>query len=220
MDSNNRRVEIALASDDKYFQGLLVTAVSMVEHASGDAELSFNILDGGISQANFSFFEKRIAELNPLATINRITVDQRSLRQFPQYWSSKMTYARLLLPIVLPDVDFVVYSDVDFIWLADVSLLWQQRNEAVAILAPHDQMEETLSIEEQWFADHHVAFNRKQYFCAGLAILNLRKFREESYLMEVIEFLRVHDNVKIADQTALNAILLNDASLLDNKWHT
>lgn len=220
MDSDNRRVEIALASDDKYFQGLLVTAVSMVEHASGDAELSFNILDGGISQENFSFFEKRIAELNPLASINRITVDQLSLRQFPQYWSSKMTYARLLLPIVLSNVDFVIYSDVDFIWLADVSLLWQQRNEAVAILAPHDQMEETLSIEEQWFADHHMAFNRGQYFCAGLAILNLRKFREESYMMKVIGFLRDHEDVRFADQTALNAILLNDASLLDNKWHT
>ncbi len=220
MSKQTTRVEIALASDDKYFQGLLVTAVSMVEHASPKSELSFNILDGGISNDNFSFFEKRLADLNPLVRINRIAVDQLSLRQFPQYWSSKMTYARLLLPIVLSDIDFVVYSDVDFIWLADVSLLWQQRNEDVAILAPHDPMEETLSMEEKWFADHHVTFNSEQYFCAGLAILNLRRFREESYMMKVTEFLRVHEDVKFADQTALNAILLHDAKLLDKKWHT
>ena len=220
MCTNTTRVEIALASDDKYFQGLLVTAVSMVEHASPEADLSFNILDGGISHDNFSFFEKRLADLNPLVRIKRIAVDQLSLRQFPQYWSSKMTYARLLLPIVLPDIDFVVYSDVDFIWLADVSLLWQQRDEEVAILAPHDSMEETLSMEEKWFADNHVTFNREQYFCAGLAILNLRRFRQESYMMKVIEFLRVHEDLKFADQTALNAILLHDVKLLDKKWHT
>ena len=220
MSQQTTRVEIALASDDQYFQGLLVTAVSMVEHASPKPELSFNILDGGISNDNFSFFEKRLADLNPLVRINRIAVDQLSLRQFPQYWSSKMTYARLLLPLVLPDIDFVVYSDVDFIWLADVSLLWQQRNEDIAILAPHDPMEETLSMEDKWFDDHHVTFNSEQYFCAGLAILNLRRFREESYMMKVIEFLRVHEDVKFADQTALNAILLHDAKLLDKNWHT
>jgi lipopolysaccharide biosynthesis glycosyltransferase len=81
-------------------------------------------------------------------------------------------------------------------------------------------MEETLSMEEKWFADHHVTFNSEQYFCAGLAILNLRRFREESYMMKVTEFLRVHEDVKFADQTALNAILLHDAKLLDKKWHT
>ena len=220
MCPNHHRVEIALASDDKYFKGLLVTAVSMVEHASNDAEISFNILDGGISQANFSYFEKRLVDLNPLVTIRRIAVDQLSLRQFPQYCSSKMTYARLLLPTVLPEVDFVIYSDVDILWLADVSLLWLQRNEANVLQAPHEQMEETLSIEDHWFAEHHVAFKRERYFCAGLAILNLRKLREETYMARVVEFLRVHNDVKFADQTALNAILLNDAALLDNKWHT
>lgn len=220
MRPNNQRVEIALASDDKYFQGLLVTAVSMVEHASSDAELSFNILDGGISQANFSFFEKRLADLNSSVSINRIVVDQLSLRQFPQYWSSKMTYARLLLPTVLPGVDFVIYSDVDIIWLTDVSLLWQQRNDASVLQAPHDQVEGTLTKEDHWFAEHHVAFNRERYFCAGLALLNLRKLREGTYIMRVVEFLKVHKDVQFADQTALNAILLNDAALLDNKWHT
>ena len=220
MRPNKQRVEIALASDDKYFKGLLVTAVSIVEHASKDAELSFNILDGGISQANFSFFEKRLVGLNPLVTIRRIAVDQLSLRQFPQYWSSKLPYARLMLPTVLPEVDCVIYSDVDFIWLADVSLLWLQRNEANVLQAPPEQMEGTLSMEEHWFAEHHMAFNRERYFCSGLAILNLRKLREETCMARVVEFLRVHNDVKFADQTALNAVFLNDAALLDNKWHT
>ena len=220
MRPHNTRVEIALASDDKYFQGLLVTAVSIVEHASKGTVLSFNILDGGISQANFTFFENRLSKLNPAVTINRITVEESALSQFPLYWSSKMTYARLLLPTLLPNKDFVIYSDVDFIWLTDICQLWKLRNDDMLLLAPREQMEDTLSIEEQWFADHHLGLNRQKYFCAGLAILNLRRFREESFMMKVAEFLRDHNDVKVADQTALNAILNNHVSLLDDEWHT
>ena len=220
MPQPDTKVEIALASDDKYFQGLLVTAVSMVEHASNDAILSFHILDGGISQANFTFFENRLSKLNPSVTINRIIVDESSLSQFPLYWSSKMTYARLLLPSLLPNVDFVIYSDVDFIWLTDICRLWKQCDDNFVLSSPREQMEDTLSIEEQWFADHHLKFNRKRYFCAGLAILNLRRFRKESFMMKVAEFLREHDDVRIADQTALNAVLLDYAALLDDEWHT
>ena len=113
-----------------------------------------------------------------------------------------------------------VYSDVDIIWLADVSLLWRRCNDATVFQAPHEQMEGTLTKEDRWFADHHVAFNRERYFCAGLALLNLRKLREATYIINVVEFLSIHKDVQFADQTALNAILLNDVTLLDNKWHT
>ena len=49
MLSKDDSIVVALAADQNYYKGLLVTACSMARHANNDCLITWVILDGGIS---------------------------------------------------------------------------------------------------------------------------------------------------------------------------
>lgn len=201
-------IEIALASDRNYVCGLLVTAVSMARAASKDADLRFNVLDGGIPDEAWCDFEKKVIDAHGRSVFRRMKVDDSRFHAFPEWnGSSRHAYARLLLPRMIPDVDHAIYCDVDFLWYADVAELWRLRDEKVFLQSTPDGTEETRSIEAPWCQARGVGYSFQRYFCSGLVLLNLRLWREHDIAGRVLAFLDRHTDVPFVDQTALNAVL-------------
>lgn len=208
-------IEIALASDEHYVCGLLVTAVSMARCANPTAELRFNVLGGGIPDADWAHFEAQVCNVHPKSAFRRFPVNDARFAAFPEWnGKSRLTYARLLLPQMLPDTEHVIYCDVDFLWRADVAELWELRARGVVVQSVPDGTDDTRRREGPWFAAHGLDFSPSRYFCAGLAIFNLRLFRELEVSERVLIFLDDHTDVQYVDQTALNAVL-GGASLAD-----
>jgi len=211
-------IDIALASDAAYFPGLLVTAASLARAASRGVRLRFNVLDGGIGGENVSLLRERLSLEHPHAELRTFLVDDARFKSF-RAWNGtgRMTYARLVLPELLQDADFVVYCDVDFLWMADVAELWKLRDGSVSLQARREANAATLAREERWFAANGICFDRSKYVCSGLMVMNLRRFREHGISDALMDFLAAHEDVQYVDQTAVNAVV-GDIGMLPDKW--
>ncbi len=220
-------IHIALASDNNYFDGMLVTAWSIVAHSRCAEDLVFHVLDGGVDEKNWAFFCNVLSKTG--CQLDRIKIDQNGplLKNCPDYRGmSKMTFARLLLPDLLPQVEKIVYSDVDVLWLADVAELWRSIRDdhmmAAVVETPIDSSMPNVN-EEQWFRENGFVRDGARYFCAGVLSLNLGKMRREGFHRTAFELLKKnHWYSPVVDQTLLNALMSNrsDITFLEHKWQT
>lgn len=219
---NDQNIHIALATDDNYFEGLLVTAWSIASHCSRAHDLTFHILDGGISRNNVSLLKRSLREFN--CSLNFIRIDQSTQLHGCGTWhgNSSMTFARLLLPSLLPTVKHVIYSDVDFLWLKDIAQLWQQADDALILQhARHDQICAISPAEHEWCRARGAALIPSAYFCAGMLLLNLEKFRTEAFHVKMLDFIRANGgSAPTQDQTVLNMFCQSrdDIGIVDSSW--
>jgi hypothetical protein len=211
-------IHIALASDGRFFPGLRVTAASLACYASREAELVLHILDGGIPDEAFENLRVLLGRIHPQATPRRHRISDEALKDCPEYRGSRLTYARLLLPALLPDVRHIIYCDCDFLWRADIADLWRERNDSIILQSTRDGAAETEAVERRWFARHGYTFESPAYFCAGLMICNLELFRTRGISKQAFDFLRRHPDVNRADQTALNVLLSRETRLLPHTF--
>lgn len=212
------KIHIALASDNNYFEGLLTTAWSIACHCSRAKAIVFHILDGGISNENWTFLSERISEFG--CRIDRLTVDQdERFNGFKSHHGGRMTYARLLLPELLPNVNQVIYSDVDILWLADVSELWGSLHQDAVLHYVKDTVFPRTEAETKWLNKNNLAIQDR--FCAGMIVMNLKKFRDEDLHSKMMEMLlKHHGHIPDNDETVLNVFMYGrkDTVQLQRRW--
>lgn len=219
-------IHVALASDNNYFEGLLVTAWTIARYCSRSSDITFHILNGGISQDNLDFLHNTIAPMG--SSLDLIAIDQDvQLKGFGTWHgNSSMAYARLLLPDLLPAVHHIIYTDVDFIWLGDIAKLWAKRKDDLLLQHVSERAkgrDKISDVELQWATERGMTFNHKKYFCTGMLLMNLDMFRKEDLHKKVIRFLLENNGTApYADQTALNLFTAhrNDTGYLTKNWQT
>lgn len=221
MESEADCPKIAFASDNAYFEGLLVAAWSVAASAAHPEYVDIYVLDGGITDENWNFLRCLLESYK--CGLHRIPVNQESHFDNLSTWhgASKMTYARLLLPDLLPQLKHIIYCDVDFIWAKDITELWRERNCDVILQFIPVTRWKIGANELVWCWEHGFSLKERRYFCAGLLLMNLDLFRRENLHGKALEILR---NAKtpppFVDQTALNVLMANrnDAGFLDYHW--
>ena len=72
MQSKDDSVVVALAADQNYYKGLLVTACSMARHANNDCIITWVILDGGICPDDMEDLKQCIIRDHPRSLFNVI----------------------------------------------------------------------------------------------------------------------------------------------------
>ena len=212
------RVEIAFAFNLNYYWGACVTATSIVVNASKDLLLSFNLLLDNVPTEYVTRLEKRLKELNPNVVCKAYDISLKTFEKYPTLHGNHVTYARLLLPELMPESDYVIYCDVDFLWRLDIGELWAQRDENVILQG----VLEGPNIEQEgiWFKERGLTFNPQSYICAGLSFFNLALMRKENAIDKMFAFLQSHPDVRMHDQTTLNACFVNRIRMLPSKWMT
>lgn len=213
------QIHVALAADDNYFEGLLTTAWTIARNCSRPADLVLHILDGGIASENWHYLESRISPFG--STIDRIVIDDaQAFATFRAYHgNSRMTYARLLLPDLLPDVQQIIYSDVDTLWVVDIAELWDSLDlNAIIHCTPSKN---SPPAEVEWCARYGYTFEHGSRFCAGMVALNLEKFRTEGLHHKMLDALAAcGGKAPCNDETVLNALVFGrkDRGFLPNRW--
>ena len=209
-------VELALASDERYFCGLFETACSMAMHASREVTLNFHVLDAGVREEDKRMVERKALEYHPSVSFEWIPVEQKMFEGLPKWNGGYMVYTRLLLPQLLRDIDWCIYCDCDFTWMRDVAELWRERDDRCAVIGTVDGTKYTLDIEEKWFGEHGFPIDRAKYFCAGLTFFNLKMFREEGLAKRCFDLLQLHPPYN--DQSVLNIVAFGKAKLVPQIW--
>lgn len=211
-------IDIALAADNGYFGGLLVTACSIAKYADNSVKLRFNILDGGIDNSNWNLLERKVSVFHSYSEIRRILVNDELFQNYPLWHGNRMAYARLILPDALACVDWCIYCDVDFLWMKDIAELWAERENRYTLIGTKDGAQWTLDREKVWFEGNGYQFNPNTYFCSGLCVFNLKAFREQNLINKVEEILKKHPDIQYPDQAALNIVTFGQTKIVSKCW--
>jgi len=212
-------IHIAEASDANYFIGLLISVESIARNARKDVALVFHILDGGIEDSSYDLLVMTLAAAHPHTSVVRHRIDGKNAFSGLRNWKgSKMAYARLMLPELLPNEDFILYADCDTLWLTDVAEMWEFRPAEVPVAAVSDPY--GAKTETDWFRARGIPFYPETYFNSGNILLNLKICRNEGLSRQMTDFLAQHPDSLYADQGALNAVLGKRVYLLPQRFNT
>jgi len=209
-------IDIALAADGGYFCGLFVTACSIAKYASPGARLRFDILDGGLSEGDWALLRDKVAAFHADTEFRRLEVNGAAFKDCLSWHGNHMTYARLLLPDLLPDADYCVYCDVDFLWMRDIVELWHERRENIALISTWDGAKSTWDVDGGWMKARGFDFSPDDYFCAGLTFFNLKYFREHDLSRRCLELLALKPPFN--DQTVLYLATKGKTKLVPLCW--
>jgi lipopolysaccharide biosynthesis glycosyltransferase len=128
---------------------------------------------------------------------------------FDNGYISHFTYAKLLLPETLPNLDDVLYLDVDTVIRGplDDLLGWDLRH-------PLGAVEELAQNSLRMFGT-----NRVPYFNAGVLRMSLERMRAERVWEQAYEILLNRPGLRFQDQDILNLVFRGRFDILPGTWN-
>jgi lipopolysaccharide biosynthesis glycosyltransferase len=221
-------VHVACCFDQKMELPFLVLASSLQRHLKGDRKVVLHAFHSDPIAHDLAYF----------VGLNSATFELR-LRQIENRfhgvatWPSHLTAATLLrlrLPSVLEDIDRVVYLDCDLVVLNDIATLYDTDLSGFPLAACLDfwLTGSPPFAPPGWRADEWHKFLRevvrlsdsKAYFNAGVMVMDLRRFRNSSFIHAADEFLgRTNYETPFVDQEALNHVVDGAFVRLDTRWN-
>lgn len=123
------------------------------------------------------------------------------------------TLYRLLIPKILPDtIDKVIYLDSDLVVETDITHLFDINIEEYYVGATNEIYEPSIKILDLETPLH--------YFNAGVMLLNLHKWRNNSFTEKCLDFAKNNqEKLLLADQDILNGLLQGEWKKIPLEWN-
>ncbi|MBC7605027.1 MAG: glycosyltransferase family 8 protein [Ramlibacter sp.] len=204
--SNARPMEMAFASDARYFPGLILALASVLANTSDLQGARIHVLDGGLTASQRARLEK-VARRNPDVSLLIHRLEMGRLNGVRLLNGSALTYARLLLPDLLPGADEIMYLDVDVLYENDLLRLWQTSFAGHSVLAVQDAFVKLQANDNPWL-DAKAPEAQAPYFNAGVLKIDLAAWRREGTAASALELAQTEpEKCRFWDQTPLNNLL-------------
>lgn len=205
-------------ADEKFLPGLEVAVASAVAAASGGFDYHFHILDGGLPAGALDALASTIARIaaqrNIRATLEPLEIDQTRLSALPARRDSRMHYAKLLLPEILPRLGSIVYLDADVLCFAGTESVHAPSGECQWLLAGALDFFDTIEKDCPWLDLVPPAERRLPYINSGVMWMNLKGLREMDFTNRAIEARASIGNARHADQAVFNFLCRGKSFIL------
>jgi lipopolysaccharide biosynthesis glycosyltransferase len=217
-----RQVHIALCCDHNVADGVAATLVSAYRHLDARCSLHVHIVDFGLG-AQIQERLRLVARRLPRLQIEFIAVATNRLSQFPfpprLQHVTLVTYARLLLHNLLPDLEKVIYLDCDLLVNHDLARLWQIDLGDKPLAATVDLVIPTIGHEMESLAVELPELDPQlPYLNGGVLLLNLSRLRNidaSSLYTKAVKKI----SVRFGDQSVLNAAFAGQWKVLPPNWN-
>ena len=169
----SNKINVCLACDDNYSKYAGVVIASILANANHDDALAIYVLDGGISETK----KEEILSLKSIkdCEINFVDIDESMFTEYSKIKTlehiSFVTYYRLKLSTILPNISRIIYFDCDMVVLTSLKELYQ------------------MDIGEKYIAgcvdigSKRTFAKSKDYINAGLLLFDLDKIIHRSLLV-------------------------------------
>lgn len=208
-------IHLACAADERYLPHCAAMLRSVFESNAAD-------------EVVVHFMHSREFPLNQLNTLSTFVTDAGAgwhgvcisdglLTGLPSSENyPSVVWQRVLLPILLPDVDKVLYLDSDVIVLGSLLPLWNLDISDYYVAAVTNPMGDEMAGWPQWIG----LPNAKAYFNNGVMVMNLRLLRADNATEKILRHGVEHpDKVYWPEQCAMNVVLHGRRYALHPKWN-
>lgn len=218
-----RGISIVMASSEEYLPYTLVTINSLLRHASAKYYYDIVLLHRmPFSSYGICMIEKIFAQWDN-CSLRMLCIGQTNSLYVRGHVSS-MTYARLMLPNLLPHYNKVLYLDSDLVICRDISKLWEESmddNTMLLGVADFDVIGQYYGkgIAMRYYIDHILKLPKPEcYIQAGVLCMSLNAIRKklgEYALANAGE----KSKLRYFDQDVLNALCHTGIERLDCRWN-
>lgn len=189
-------VHIAIPADGDYYRRWAeVTARSAVEGSSLPVEVHY---------------------------VDWTKIDRARFERLALWHGSPITWTRLYLAEIFPDLDWVISCDADVLIRGDIAKLWNLRDDSVSVIGGVDHPlpgEPVMRLPFRWYAEKGLDYkNPRDYFCAGICLVNLKRWRRLGLQAKFDELVHRYDDWPSPDQMILNYVLQDDHAYLPVQW--
>ena len=205
------KINVCVACDDNYSKHAGVLIASILTNSNPDDNLAFYILDGGISDIK----KEEILTLKKIkdCEINFISVDENNFSEYKKIKTlshiSFVTFYRLKLPSMFPDLKKIIYFDCDMVACHSLKELFKTDISNYCIAGCLD-----IGVKRPFFKD------KNGYVNAGMLVFNLEKMRELDIEGKFLKYLQTTtDKLKYADQDIINNTCKGLIYILEDEWN-
>lgn len=207
---------IAILGDKNYKIPAIVMMSSVLENTKEQCD--FYILHNELTDEDKNYFNDCLNKYSNF-TINFTQVDDKIFQNAPLNRHFKtVVYYRLVAAELIPNVDRILYLDTDTIVNFDVKELYNIDLENKPIAAA---LEKCMQYDPNYMINcYYLNLDHRQYFNAGVLVIDLKYFRENNITKSFIDILNTEqDNLNCLDQDVLNLQFQNNYKKLDYKFN-
>jgi len=195
-------------ADEKFFPGLAVAVASTVAAASGKYDYHFLILDGGLAATSLDGLRERVQQIagkkGIQVTLEQLVIDQNRLLALPERRGSRMTYAKLVLPEILPHLDSIIYLDADVLCFTGIEQVHAPQGQGHWLLAGALDFFAVIEKDCPWIEQVPTAERRLPYINCGVMEMNLKGLREIDFTDRAITARAAIAHARQGDQSVFN----------------
>lgn len=211
--------DFAFAADGNYLMPLRVAVASLLHACRHNPRpLTVHVLDLGIKENDWADLVSFWSRMSPQAKFKRYIISPEKYAGYRIWNGSVATYARLELPILLPQVEWCFYFDCDVLVTRDPRELEETCDPQMAIIGRVNYGLTTRQVDAPWLNERNLPFDESTYICAGVLLMNLDWFRRTGKWRSCFAFLEKYPNPAAVDQTVLNVVCFNNVGLLPQGW--
>ena len=205
-------IQVVTGVSRNFLEPLIVMGTSLAEKNRNN-KIIFNIFHEDFIDEDIKEVKEKLKKYSEME-LKFFHISEDMVKGLPliQYFRLA-TYFKVLSPMILKDLDKLLYLDTDMIIDGDIKELWQIGIENYVLAAVREEavgdMDKRLNIPTNY-----------KYFNAGTVLLNLKKIRKEKIFEKVLDYLKEHTNEMLyLEQDALNALLYEKWLEIDEKWN-
>jgi lipopolysaccharide biosynthesis glycosyltransferase len=131
---------------------------------------------------------------------------------------SKETYYRIFIPNLFPQYDKVLYLDCDITVLGDVSELYNTQIHGYYVAAATEEVMQTYDVFGN-YVEQADGINRKEYFNAGILLINCRRWRNKLIAERFVDLLNRYKFRVVQDEDYLNVLCKGNVKKISLGWN-
>ena len=213
-------IPIFFSTDNNYIPFLDVTIRSLIANASRDYKYHIVVLNTGLDEERISKIEELEDENFQIdfADISYAVKDIEYKLPNEQHFGLA-TWYRLFIQSLFPQYEKIIYIDCDLIVEGDISELYNTDLEGnyIAGVVEHWILHSPVF---SYYTKEAVGIDSKYYINAGVAVMDLNKFRENQIEQKFVDLINTYNfDVIDPDQSYLNYLCQGKIKYLPFEWN-
>ena len=214
----DRYVTVVFASNQRGALPLSVAIWSVVENAGENTCFDICVLNDGIEQKSQEQINGLVTKAGTRHKVRFIDVSNVVPEgvKVNEVWP-RAAWARVFLPLLLPEVSRAIYLDIDTLVCTDLKALHDipMGNNALGVVLEHE------SYKDSHFNERlQIPQECPGYFNSGVLLMNLDVFRRDNLVEKIMSYAQANEAVlSCPDQDALNGALCDRLVLLHPRWN-